>query len=201
MDNRSVRQLALHSERRLSTSLAIGAVFSAVSGFAIDLHYRAEVWSTDAHADASTPEYALAVVQEAGKGDQLLVAVGIIRDVRAEVKGSLAALGLEGVPLLVLHGAGAISSARQGNVVVGRIKDEIRGQVEATGAKRVHLFFAGPAHLALFLGHRLNAVAPIQCYEWTSNRRVQAHGQGHRPLDLRLDLPATAGQQFAHWAH
>jgi CBASS immunity sensor of nucleotide second messenger signals len=27
------------------------------------------------------------------------------------------------------------------------------------------LFFAGPAFLALFLGHRLNATARVQCYE------------------------------------
>jgi hypothetical protein len=36
------------------------------------------------------------------------------------------------------------------------------------GSKQVHLFFAGPAFLALFLGHRLNATAPIQCYERVS---------------------------------
>jgi len=167
MDNRSVRRLALHGERRLSTALAIGAVFSAVSGFSIDVHYRCEVWSTDAHADDSTPKYQVTVVREGEKGDQLVVAVGIIKDVRGNVKDCLAALGLKGVPLLILHGAGAISSARQCNAVVASIKEAVRAQVEASGAKWVHLFYAGPAHLALFLGHRLNAVAPIQCYEWT----------------------------------
>jgi len=166
-DNRRVRRLALDGERRLSTSLAIGAVFSAVSGFGIDLHYRGEVWSTDAHADPSTPEYPLTVARQEGKGDQLVVVVGIIKDVSGDVKGYLPSLELEGLPGLFLHGAGAISSAPQCNAVVEKIKAAIRDQVVATGAKMVHLFFAGPAHLALFLGHRLNAVAPVQCYEWT----------------------------------
>ncbi|AUB42972.1 hypothetical protein COO91_09126 (plasmid) [Nostoc flagelliforme CCNUN1] len=28
-----------------------------------------------------------------------------------------------------------------------------------------------PAHLALFLGHRLDATAPIICYGWAENRQ------------------------------
>ena len=35
-----------------------------------------------------------------------------------------------------------------------------------TSAKSVDLFLAGPAPLALVLGHRMNAVAPARCYEW-----------------------------------
>ena len=170
--NRSVRRLALHGERRLSASLAVGSVFSAVSGFGIDLHYRGEVWATDAHPDALTPEYPLTIVREAGEGDQLAVAVGVLKDVRDSVRSSLAAHGIAGAPLLALHGAGAITSARQCNALVGRIKTAIRDECAATGAKRVHLFFAGPAHLALFLGHRLNAVAQVQCYEWTPSGYV-----------------------------
>lgn len=173
-DNRSVRRLELHGERRLSTSLAIGAVFSAVSGFGIDLHYRGEVWSTDAHADASTPHYPLAVVRKEGKDDQLVVVVGIIKDVSVDVEGCLPSFGLDGSPVLIMHGASAISSAKQCNAVVGSIKEAIRNEIAASGAQRVHLFFAGPAHLALFLGHRLNAVSPIQCYEWTPRGYVSS---------------------------
>ncbi|MBI4640000.1 MAG: SAVED domain-containing protein [Candidatus Tectomicrobia bacterium] len=40
--------------------------------------------------------------------------------------------------------------------------------LSSTGSKQIDLFFAGPASLALFLGHRLNATAPIQCYEHVS---------------------------------
>jgi hypothetical protein len=167
LDNRSVRRVALHGERRLSTSVAIGAVFSAVAGFAIDLHHRGEVWATDAHPDPDTPAYPLTLSLENGTGDQLAVAVGIIKDVSGDVKSALRSLGLEGVPFLSLHGGGAVTSARQSNAVALAVKEAIRNQLTSGGAKKVHLFYAGPAHLALFFGHRLNAVVPIQCYEWT----------------------------------
>jgi hypothetical protein len=45
-------------------------------------------------------------------------------------------------------------------------KQHIREAVEKYRCKRVHLFYAGPLGLAIFLGRLLNAInADIQCYE------------------------------------
>ena len=47
------------------------------------------------------------------------------------------------------------------------IKSAIAAALLSTKMQNIHLYYAGPSHLALFLGHRLNATAPVQCYEWT----------------------------------
>jgi hypothetical protein len=50
------------------------------------------------------------------------------------------------------------------------IKDLIVENLQCTGSKEIHLFF-GPAPLAMFLGHRLDATAPVICYGWIGNEQ------------------------------
>jgi len=59
-------------------------------------------------------------------------------------------------------------SPHQANLVVREIKDLLSAALSRTGARQLDLFFAGPAFLALFFGHRLNATAAVQCYERTA---------------------------------
>jgi hypothetical protein len=49
--------------------------------------------------------------------------------------------------------------------VVHGIRDEMRSLLRETGARRIHLFLAAPAGLALLLGHRWNRIAPTVVYE------------------------------------
>ena len=168
LHNRSGRRIRLSGSRRLSAALAIGSVFSAVSGFAIDLEYRGETWSTDAFPKNSTPdpEYRFNVEETAWKGSDLVVAIGIVRDIVVDVKAALGSIGLQESYLLCLYGKEPIVSPQQANLAVGLLKQAIADRLSQMAAARIHLFFSGPSPTALFLGHRLNAVAPIQCYEW-----------------------------------
>jgi hypothetical protein len=50
------------------------------------------------------------------------------------------------------------------------IKDLILENLQCTGSKEIHLFF-GPAPQAMFLGHRLDATAPVICYGWIGNEQ------------------------------
>jgi hypothetical protein len=61
-------------------------------------------------------------------------------------------------------GLGLIISPEQTNVATKGIKDLIVENLQCTGSKEIHLFFAGPAPLALFLGYCLDATAPVICY-------------------------------------
>jgi SMODS-associated and fused to various effectors sensor domain len=151
----------------LSASLAIGFVFSAVSGFSVEMIYRGNVWATDAHPNSTTPVFPLSQAgsSEDVRGERLVVSIGIIRDIAEEVESDLARHGLVGMPVLHLKGREPIVSPEQANLVTGEIKGLVAKALHRTGARRVDLFFAGPAFLALFLGHRLNATAAIQCYE------------------------------------
>jgi hypothetical protein len=165
---RQVRRIKLSGNRRLSTSLAIGSVFSAVAGFSIEMNYRGEPWATDAHPTSDPPAYPLICQTIGDSGKHLIVSIGILRNIAAEVESDLERHELTGIPILHIKGEHSIVSPQHTNVAVRAIKDSISETLAHTGSKQIHLFFAGPAHLALFLGHRLNATAPIQCYERVS---------------------------------
>jgi len=167
LEHREIRRVYLSGNRRLSASLAIGFIFSAVAGFSIDMAYRGEVWPTDAHASSETPSYSLSTTgsSEDRTGDRLIVTVGILRDIVADVESDLPRHGLVEMPTLHIHGDQAIQSPQQLNLVVREIKGLISRALARTGAGQIALFIAGPAPLALFLGHRLNATAAVQCYE------------------------------------
>lgn len=167
LERRSTRRIFLTGNRRLSTSLAIGSIFSAVAGFSVEMQQRAEqVFSTDSHAAPETPDYQIQS-QRLGneKGDRLTVSIGIIRNIVPEVDEYLQKQGLDDLPRLHIKGDAPITSPQQANLVTGKIKNLISENVVRSGAKQIDLFIASPAFLALFLGHRLNATAPVQCYE------------------------------------
>lgn len=168
VQHRGIRRIRLTGTRRLSTSLAIGAIYSAVAGFSIDMVYRGEIWSTDAHQTLETPDYPFDISKSAGQGKELIVIVGILRDIFEEVNDTLKRLHLGEEPVLCLTSSRAILSPEQANLGVGKIKRVIVDELSRNHATKIHLFLAGPAFLALFLGHRLNATTTVQCYERTS---------------------------------
>ncbi len=174
VQHRSVRRVVLTGERRLSATLAIGSVFSAVAGFAIEIQHRGRSWATDAHARDAPPAYPLQYALPDGRGERLVVSIGVPWAIGEEVDAALPGLGLAGMPTLHLHGVAPLDSAEQANWAVGQIKGAIRTGLARSGARQIDLFFAGPSFLALFLGHRLNATAPVQCYEWISPGRYVA---------------------------
>lgn len=172
IESRRPKRIRLTGNRRLSASLALGSVFSAVAGFALELEIRGgDIWATDDHANAGTPNYRLASSVCPGKGPSLVVILSIGRAIADEVKSTLPGLGLAGMTIVQLESQDPIVSADQANLAVKRIKAQISKAMSENRCKDIHLFLAGPAFLALLLGHRLNATGPIQCYEWVSAGR------------------------------
>ncbi len=104
-------------------------------------------------------------------GDRLVVSISIVRDITSEVEHDLEQHGLVEMPSLHIKGENPIVSAQQANLVVREVKELLSAALSCTGARQVDLFFAGPAFLALFLGHRLNATAAVQCYEHAATGR------------------------------
>lgn len=172
LEHRATRRIRLSGNRRLSASVAFGFVFSAVAGYAIDVVARdGAVWSTGDHQIPGTPTYVLNQSQlpsSEGRAD-LVVSIGVMRDIATEVSSSLARHGLETAYVLHLSGAEPIQSAQQANALVADLKKHISAAIRDSEAVIVHLFIAAPAFLAVLLGHRLNASAPVQCYEWVSS--------------------------------
>lgn len=165
------KTLRLLGTRRLSSNLAFGAVFSAVSGFTIDTNHRGESWRTDAYPDESTEDYGWEVTkQKFTRSDSIVCAIGVLRDITTDVSSHCEVAGLEALPRIVISGTTAVKSPQHGNRAVQLAKEKLAAAIAQCGARRVHLFLATPSHFALFLGHRLNATCTIQCYEQTGEK-------------------------------
>lgn len=168
---RNTKRIKLLGNRRVSPCLAIGSVFSAVRGYAIDMEYRGEIWATDAHPTAETPAYPLTHQIQGEKGDRLVVSISIYRNIVTDVQAILEKFGLTDMPLLDIQGEQPITSPEQANLAVRDIKNLIIQSLRSTGGKTIHLFYAGLAPVALFLGHRLDATAPVICYGWIGDNQ------------------------------
>jgi hypothetical protein len=169
---RNTRRIKLLGNRRISACLAIGSVFSAVRGFAIEMEYRGEIWATDSHPTAED-SYPLAHCFSEGESDRLVVSISIYRNILTEVQANLERFGLSNAPLLNIHGEPPIASPEQANEIASKIKKLIIQGLQSTHSKTIHLFYAGPSYLALFLGHRLDATAPIISYGWAGSQYAQ----------------------------
>lgn len=169
ISERAIYRVELTGHRRYSASLAIGHVFSSVSGFTVVMNFRGDWWATDAHADDSTPAYVFEPRLVVQPSYRLVVAISIDPQAIAhDVATYINQTGTSQPSTLYLQGTGAIHSPQHCKRAVAQIKQAIREALRATGAQEIDLFLAGvPAPLALFLGHHLNGLAPIQCYEWT----------------------------------
>ena len=160
------RRLHLSGHRRLSASIAIGSVFSAVSGFVIGMKTKEGIWWTDNHPQADTPDYPWERdIHDDESTGEMVVGISIKRKIANEVERYLETTHFRGTQLH-LFSDNAMLSAAHTNQAVEKAKQMINESVAAVGAKKIHLFIAVPAQFALFLGHRLNAMGEIQCYEY-----------------------------------
>ena len=159
------RRIHLSGHRRLSASIAIGSIFSAVSGFTIGIETINGIWWTNDHAKEDTPDYQWQQSMGEGPTDEVAVGISILKDnANEEVKRYLKMKHFHGKRLYLFSDM-VLQSDNQANRAVQKAKSMIQEFVSESQAKKIHLFFAGPATFALFLGHRLNTLGEIQCYE------------------------------------
>lgn len=164
--HRNTRQLRVSGSRRLSSALALGAVFSATSGFSISLEHRDGMWwHTDDHA-GTEDNVPLFIERPRRQGEQLIVSLGIPQNIRASVEKYAYNQDAGNLPLLNIHFAQPVENSRQANAIVAQVKASIREALTQTHATQIHLFCAVPSFIALLIGHRLNATALVQCYEF-----------------------------------
>ena len=164
------RIVHLSGNRRLSASIALGYVFSAVAGFSIRVDYRGNHWWSSNQVDSETPDFVWRVCQPmGGGGDELVVAISICRNISEDINRYLQQHEMGHISRLVLHSDNTLTSDNHTNKSVALAKERICDALSTTGASKVHLFCAVPSCFALFLGHRLNATCTIQCYEYAGN--------------------------------
>lgn len=86
-NHRNTKRIRLLGNRRVSACLAIGSVFPAVRGYALEMDYRSEIWATHSHPTAEAPAYPLAYQTLGDRGDRLVVSISIYRNILSEWMG------------------------------------------------------------------------------------------------------------------
>jgi hypothetical protein len=161
------RRVGVEGSYRLSSAVAIGAIFNAGSGLDLDIDTKDGVWRTDDHANSATiaPNWMTASAARADTG-VLKVAVGVLRD----PMDALVAGGADATTIARAFLPEAVTSGQQMQAIVASLKRFISDEVTRLGAGEVQLYFLGPAALAMALGHRWNAIAPVQLHEFDAQK-------------------------------
>ncbi len=159
------RRIAIDGSYRLTTAFAVGALFNATSGFDLDMQTKEGVWRTDDHPSRgiNVPDWVTTPAVHLSN-DTLAVAIGVLRDPATTLQST-------GIDLTSLSRAflpEAVTSGQELQALVANLKQFISAEVIRLGAKRVDLYFVGPAVMALALGHRWNAISPVQTYEFNT---------------------------------
>ena len=148
--------------------MAIGAAFPAIAGFVVEYENRDGIWKTNAYPDKCTPPYDWAAEYVgSGESKEIAVSIGLTKNIKSQVDSDLEGRGLAILPRLHLISENPVLSDKQVNLAVENAKRAIDKAVTAATATKVHLYVAGPAQFALFLGHRLKAICELQLYVWS----------------------------------
>jgi hypothetical protein len=99
---------------------------------------------------------------------ELNVAFGILQDPAA----TLVQGGLRPEQVLRLHSSDPVVSAQAAQALVAQVKRIVTAAVVKLQPSTINLYFAGPAALAIALGHRWNAMPKTQLHEFDAQKRT-----------------------------
>jgi hypothetical protein len=165
----TVRLLRVKGQARLSAWFAIGAVFSRVAGWTLEVDQRGARWRNDV---PPANDIHLVATHEDLSGDPNTLAVGVsvTGDLSADVRTYLAESGNPAGHLLLLsldrpRDFTALRDAADATALSELVRASIRSAL-GHRAKRVLLFYFGPLSGAAFIGAQLNAIAgEVQVFE------------------------------------
>jgi hypothetical protein len=164
----ATRHVHVAGSMRLPLWFAVGRELPDVRRLVLSIDQRDQEWSTNAVGGAT--DTCTSDEINIGNGAELAVAVGITHDIAGDVVGWLRDAGLPVGTLLSLGpkdgvGPQAVPDADWASSWVTAAREAVRKTAQTSSAPRLHLFFACPAAIALFLGHRWNMTPPTTVYE------------------------------------
>lgn len=172
-EHRRPRLLRISGSLRLSAAYAVGAAFREVAGFRLEADARGDWWETSSIPPAPDQfEWQVDRLRPEAS-DEVAVSIGLPRRIAPDVEATIASRG-DSIPHLALHSSGQLTSGIEADKAASAAKGVIAEFVQASGARNVNLFLSTPAALALFLGHRVNALGAVQCHEFTHARGYEA---------------------------
>lgn len=168
----AVSRVALSGSYRLTTAIVLGWSLRAAIGFELEIPTREGAWATDDRPSMSDTALTWQIDEPTAlHGDQLVISIGVLRDPAADL---LETGGVPSESVLRLFLDGPIPSAKAAQAGVAAIKRAADAAVARLRPRGIQLFIAGPASLAVALGHRWNAMPPTQLHEFVTASRVYA---------------------------
>lgn len=165
----AVSRIAISGSYRLTAAMVLGWSFRSAIGFELEIPTRNGAWPTDDHPSPDMRQPWRVSEPMALHGDQLIVSVGILRDPAADLEQTA---GIPPQSALTLYLEEPIPSAKSAQAAASAIKRAVDSTVARLRPRGVQLYFAGPAALAVALGHRWNAMPPTQLHEFLTAQRV-----------------------------
>lgn len=168
LDAYLTRRVHIVGSLRLPVWFAVGRALPDVRGWVLTLDQRDVEWST-----AATPEPTTARIltdERTGEGSELALALALTHDPQPAVREFLAAQG-EGIGHLLTFGPegdlgqNSVPGDSWALAWVRDVRERARARAQELGARRVHLFMAVPAGVALMLGHNWNLMPATTVYE------------------------------------
>lgn len=154
---------------RQATAFLVGNSLPKTRSFTLEYKQGATQWATDAPRQAPHIEEDRIAIDQ---GDDLAILVATAATATDDV---VRYLNDQQVPVSELRSYTPAEGEHDGSVlgaghavgIAGDVRQQVRNALAAAAGtnKKVHLFLAGPNGLALFLGHRWNAVATTIVYE------------------------------------
>lgn len=179
--NSDLRLIKFFPSACLSAGIAVGWSFSEVKGYTIRVPQRNDIWQTNCSPSASE-KLNSTILEGDSLSRELVVQLSIVADVSFKVDKFLEKHQQNFRARLTLAADSGLASNITGPTALEyayKIKHAIRNAVDKFACQKIHLFYAGPLALAVFIGWQFNAMhAPVQCYE------AQSLEEGYRPSCL-----------------
>lgn len=165
--SRNRRCVAMDGKQRMSLACLLGFVFSATRGFNLQIEHNEVIYRTDSHDRADGQFYKMAVTDGMAHSDEGVACIGFPTPVGVDL--SLVTTGaLTGVPCLELESEKVLDCQASLNLAVAEAKAALARFRSEGKLNKVHLIVKAPSVFAFALGHRLNAIGPIQLYDWVN---------------------------------
>lgn len=163
--------VTLSGKQRMTLACLLGYTFSATKGFVLEIDHNSEFYRTDNHAQMPEPFFAVSPTPAAMDAREGVATIAFPTRAGADVDAALGGRLLS-ASRLNLASERAVDGTLALNKAVAEAKTALSDFRATNRLELTHLFIKAPSHFAMSLGHRLNAVGPIQLYDWVDGRYV-----------------------------
>jgi hypothetical protein len=167
LNSRPRRRVKLDINLRMSSAVVLGNAFKATKGHALWIQQRGVIYKLDDYEERKEPYFQSEV--ESDTGSEGVVAIQIGTPTRVDVKRAMSETSLTNLLYLFVESTEGIPDLGTLNRAVADAKRSIASFRADKKLSKIHLFIKGPSFFAMALGHRLNALGPIQLYDWVDS--------------------------------